>query len=58
VADNDPVINPAGNPNMTENAGPVPIVYNITDDDQLNGHQLIKQVTITLNNPLNEVSIS
>ena len=59
VADNDPVINPDGNPNMTENMGPVSIVYDITDADQLNDHQLIEQVTITLNNPLmDEVSIT
>ena len=58
VADSDPVINPDGNPNMTENMGPVPIVYNITDNDQLNDHQLIEQVTITLNNPImDEVNI-
>jgi len=59
VADNDPIINPDGNPNMTENMGPVSIVYDITDADQLNDHQLIEQVTITLNNPLmDEVSIT
>jgi len=59
VADNDPVINPDGSPNMTENMGPVSIVYKITDADQRSDHQLIEQVTITLNNPLmNEVSIT
>lgn len=57
VADSDPVINPEGSPNMTENMGPISVVYNITDVDQFNDHQLIDQVTITLNNPLvNEVS--
>jgi len=57
VADHDPIINPDGHPNMTENEGPVSIIYNIIDDDQVDRHQLIYQINISLCNPKDEVSI-
>ena len=50
LADNRPVINPDGDPTMTENMGPVPIIHDITDGDQLDEHQLIYQINISLHN--------
>ena len=50
LADNRPVINPDGDPTMTENMGPVSIIYDITDADQLDEHQLIHQINISLHN--------
>ena len=57
VADNDPVINPDGDPTITENMGPVPIIYNIIDDDQLAEHQLIYWINISLDNAIDKVSM-
>ena len=58
VADQDPVINPDGDPTLTEHMGPTSIVYAITDDDQVDEHRLIDWVNISLSNALgNEVSI-
>ena len=58
VPDSPPVLNPNGDPIMTENMGPISVIYNITDDDQLSQHQLISQIDISIDNPsTNEVSV-
>ena len=58
VPDSPPVLNPDGDPIMTENMGPISVIYNITDDDQLSQHQLISQINISIDNPsTNEVSV-
>ena len=58
VEDNDPVVNPNGDPIMIENEGPIAIIRNITDDDQFVEDQLIYQINISLCNPSgSEVSI-
>lgn len=57
VADNSPVINPNGHPNLTENQGPILIIDNIIDNDQLTEHQLIDQINISMYNAtVDEVS--
>ena len=57
VADNDPVINPNGDPIMIENMGPTMIINDIIDNDQLEEHRLIHQINISLYNAsANEVS--
>ena len=58
VPDSPPVFNPDGDPNMTENMGPISVIYNIIDEDQLPEHQLISQINISIDNPsINEVSV-
>lgn len=57
VADNNPVINPDGDPTITENMEPVSIIYDITDDDQLAEHQLIYWINISLDNVIDKVSM-
>ena len=58
VADSDPDVNPDGDPTMIENEGPISIILNITDNDQLVEHQLIYQINITLYDPSDsEVSV-
>ena len=43
---------------MIENEGPISIILNITDNDQLVEHQLIYQINITLYDPSgSEVSV-
>ena len=58
VPDSPPVLNPDGDPIMIENMGPISVIYNITDEDQLSEHQLISQINISIDNPsTNEVSV-
>ena len=58
VPDSPPALNPDGDPIMKENMGPISVIYNITDDDQLSQHQLIRQINISIDNPsTNEVSV-
>ena len=58
VPDSPPVLNPDGDPVMIENMGPISVIYNITDDDQLSQHQLISQINISIDDPsTNEVSV-
>ena len=59
VPDSPPMLNPDGDPVMTENMGPISVIYNIIDEDQLTGHQLISQINISIDNPsTNEVNSS
>ena len=58
VPDSPPVLNPDGDPIMIENMGPISVIYNITDDDQLSQHQLIRHINISIDNSsTNEVSV-
>lgn len=58
VPDSPPVLNPDGDPIMIENMGPISVIYNITDNDQLSQHQLIRQINVSIDNSsTNEVSV-
>ena len=58
VPDSPPVLNPDGDPIMIENMGPISVIYNITDNDQLSQHQLIRQISISIDSSsTNEVSV-